>query len=94
MTARFYWSHKKLPELSVIPEELRFGTWSVAVRRAHRHWQVWASYILFMGGISFLPRLDVRAGRVLSTVVFAIYLCFGPVVCQMIKIHFARRYIK
>ena len=94
MTTRFYWSSKNLPELSEIPQDLRYGTWSIAVQRAHRHWQVWASYIVLVAGICFLPHWNVHLGRLVFNVAFAIYLCIGVVACQVVKMHFARRYIK
>jgi hypothetical protein len=94
MTARFYLSPKNLPELSEIPQALRYGIWSIAAQRAHRHWQVWGSYIVLMAGLCLLPRWDVHLGRLVFNAAFAIYLCIGVIACQVVKINFARRYIK
>jgi hypothetical protein len=91
---RLYWLSKNLPELSNVAPELQHGVWSIAVQRAHRHWQVWASYVAFFGAIYLLPRFDVHLGRLVFNVVFALYLWIGVVACQVVRIYFARRYIE
>jgi hypothetical protein len=91
---RLYWSSRNLPELSHVPRELRFGSLSVATQRAHRHWQVWAFYFVFLGGIYFLPSWDVHLGRLVFNIASLLYVCVGAIACRVVLIHFARRYIE
>jgi hypothetical protein len=91
---RLYWSSRNLPELSQVPEHLRYGAMSVAIQRAHRHWQVWVFYFVLFGGIYFLPRWDVHPGRLVFNVASALYVCVGGIACRIVLIHFARRYIE
>lgn len=88
-----YWSPKKLPELSEIPESLRHGAWRTAKRRAHAHWQIWACYVAVIAGIYLVPRWDVHVGRFAVNVAATVYLFAGAAVCQVVTIHFARRYL-
>jgi hypothetical protein len=91
---RLSWSSMNLPELSHVPQELRYGSLSVAIQRAHRHWQIWAFYLALFGGIYFLPRWDVHLGRLVFNIASALYLCIGTIACRVIVIHFARRYVE
>jgi hypothetical protein len=91
---RLYWISRNLPELSNIPQNLRFGSMSMATQRAHRHWEVWAFYFLLFGGIYLLPRWDVHLGRLVCNIASALYVCIAAIACRVVVIYFARRYIK
>lgn len=82
---RLYWLSRNLPDLSKIPPELRFGTWSIAVQRAHRHWQVWAAYIVLFVGVSPLPAWNIHPGRFVFNVASALHQrCIYVSACEAV----------
>ena len=93
MIDRIFQSSRNLPEMVGIPSEQRFEVYSLALQRAHRHWQIWLTYTVYLLDVGLIPNWHVHFAHISFSPAHYLYLMLGMIACRAVTMHYARRYI-